>query len=479
VKVCRASTDFATVDRETYRLYLEQKWDSVTIVGKKGIKEGVDYFYLRLRMGIAYYWQKKYLPAVEHLNRAREFNSSDPIAIEFLYMAYLAAGKVDDANALSSDMPQEMKQRLKVEYKLFDKIHLEGGYTFSSDSKTAASPYLMGSDSIYGEQDLYGNHSYYNLALDINLTPRINLTFAYNYLNFKKTEYFQYSYTQEHLDSTTNFLWGYANHYSWNQETSSYSTAYTVKQHELFLGSSIQLANGLKIKPAFHYLYVSYPEISSTYNGKTVTDTLAVNYVTDQIRTYSYERSSYSYQRKKTRLSNYLASITITKDFSRFTSGLSASYSNLNFNEQVQVGWSLTWFPLGNTNFYGYTHFIGFFEGEESRLIFQQHIGGKVLPRVWLDASAIIGNLTNANLSNGYIIYNNTGNIKYRLGLAVDFTITKHLGLTVNYQYFKNESAQLYYLEKETQNQQINAVQATQFNPYQTHTLIGGITWKF
>ena len=45
--------DFNAVDILTYRLYMEKKWDSVIIVGKKALRNDIDYYYLRARMGIA------------------------------------------------------------------------------------------------------------------------------------------------------------------------------------------------------------------------------------------------------------------------------------------------------------------------------------------------------------------------------------------------------------------------------------------
>jgi hypothetical protein len=474
-----AARDFSTIDRESLRLFNEQKWDSVIIIGKEGFRDNMDYFYLRLRVGIAYFWLKKYIQAIEHLSKAREFNSIDPLASEYLYLSYIASGRNLDAQAMTSDMPGMIKEKLQVKQKFLDQVHFEGGYTFSSDNNKQNNPDLIGSDSIYGEQDLYGNHSYYNLDLTINLTPKINLTVAYNYLNFSKRNYFQYGYTQDQLDSTTSYWWGYMNHYSWNKHTKSYDVGYKVNQNELFLGSVFQLPAGIKLMPSFHFIYITYPETYSVYNGKTVADTILVDSITPYTGVYTFQKDSYTFQVRNSVISNYVASFTITKDFSLFTSGLSGSFSNLNNKIQTQFGWSLTWYPFGNINFYGFTNVIGFFEENESRLIVQQNIGGKILPSLWLEASAIIGDLTNANLSNGYIVYNNTDKIKYRLGASLLCPITENIDLSVIYQYFRNESIQSYSVLDPADPSQTAVKKSYQYNNYQTHTIIGGITWKF
>ncbi|WP_367328915.1 hypothetical protein, partial [Lentimicrobium sp.] len=58
----------------TYRLYAEQKWDSLLTTGEQAINEGWDYFYIRLRTGIAAFELQRYARAARHLEKAREFN---------------------------------------------------------------------------------------------------------------------------------------------------------------------------------------------------------------------------------------------------------------------------------------------------------------------------------------------------------------------------------------------------------------------
>ncbi len=167
----------------------------------------------------------------------------------------------------------------------------------------------------------------------------------------------------------------------------------------------------------------------------------------------------------------------ITKDFSIFISGLSASYSNLNGLRQTQLGWSLTYFPLNNDNFYGTTAIIALFEGDDSRMIFSQSLGGKIFPRLWITGSLVIGDLTNANLSNGYIIYNNSDKVLYRLGTSLSYLVGKHLELSLIYQFFEKESTTIYY-QNNVKPQDRTFYPVSKTNEYNTNTIIGGITWK-
>ena len=45
--------NFAWYDKHTYELYQNKEWDKLIIQANKAIKAGHDFFYLRLRIGVA------------------------------------------------------------------------------------------------------------------------------------------------------------------------------------------------------------------------------------------------------------------------------------------------------------------------------------------------------------------------------------------------------------------------------------------
>ena len=71
---------FMKIDSATYAQYLERDWPALIRNGRKALGQGVDYYYLRMRMGIAFYEQKNYRTASGHFRKALEFNNGDPVA---------------------------------------------------------------------------------------------------------------------------------------------------------------------------------------------------------------------------------------------------------------------------------------------------------------------------------------------------------------------------------------------------------------
>jgi hypothetical protein len=472
-----AQADFLTTDALTYRFYQEKKWDSLLLTGKKAIRNDIDYFYLRTRMGIAYYETQRYISAANQFYKATRFNSEDPFTMGSLYLSYLYSNRPDEARALTAIMAEPVRKEMQVGKKILDKVYAEGGPTFSSDNTLKTDPYLMGSDSLYGDQDLYRNSYYGHLDLTFNLSPHVSLSAGYNYLNFSKVKYFQYGVYTDRLDSTVNESYGYHNYYSYPKIITDTNFQYHTSQQEIFLGTTITLPARFKLMAMFHLVNVRTTNINAVYSTRVVTDTIYYDTIyPDSSYYYPFTKGSYSFSQRDSSFYNYLFSLTLTKDISVFTLGISGSLSNLNNMNQYQAGAFVTYYPLGNLNLYGNTALIGFFEKQNNRLIFSQTIGGKILSRLWLEGNVVIGDLTNANLGNGSVIYNNTDKIDYRLGANLLWSVSKHIELSLNYQFFQKESINQFY--STTQGAGKNQKSHSVTNKYQTNTIIGGLTWK-
>jgi len=430
--------DFKSVDELTYRYFMEKKWDSVIIIGKQALHADIDYYYLRVRMGLAYYEQKEYIPAANHLVKARQFDPKDAVVADYLYYAYIFTNRLEEARLLQASLPVAARNVLDQKKGVVSYVNFESGYTFSSNNTLKDKPYLMESDSIYGETDLYGNYLYEHLGLTFNISNRIGLTLAYNYLNFSKLKYIQdVTYIDPPLTHDTSFK-------------------YNVNQHELYAGLSWYLNGGFRIMPAFHLIYDNYPYTSASF------DTIL----------YKYQ-----YSRTDTSFTNYLVGLSLSKEIGRFNIGISGSYSNFNNRKQKQAAAYLTWLPFGNLNLYSTTTVTGFFQSKDNRLLLSQVIGARITPWCWGEGSFYYGDYTNANILNGAVVYNNSDVIDYRASANLYFLVGKHLQFSLIYQYARKESKQ-YFFTVNSSTKEISSTPKVVLNPYNTHTILGGITWK-
>jgi len=107
----QAVMNFSSLDKQTYGLYLDKNWKDLVSLGKKGLDNGFDYFYLRMRIGIAYYELGNYRRAIPHFRKALVFNSKDQYANEYLYYSYLFSGRKADAINLSEKFTPKLKKK--------------------------------------------------------------------------------------------------------------------------------------------------------------------------------------------------------------------------------------------------------------------------------------------------------------------------------------------------------------------------------
>ena len=63
-------SDYKELDSITYANYINQDWEKVIYNGNRALIRNIDYFYLRMRMGIAAYYLGKLPDAADHFEKA-------------------------------------------------------------------------------------------------------------------------------------------------------------------------------------------------------------------------------------------------------------------------------------------------------------------------------------------------------------------------------------------------------------------------
>jgi len=477
--------DFKTVDMLTYRCYEEKKWDSVIIVGKQALHQGIDYYYLRVRMGISYFEKKEYFPAVTHLNKAREFNSGDPVIADYLYHSYLYLNREEEAQLIKEKNPKGKNEEANIRNSVLEQVNFEVGYSLSNAKKSLQIPRPMpqagkfGGQEIYGEEALYGNSLYGNLGLKLRIFKRLELSLDYNYLNFSKTLNLIDGRFEDHFVGATDTIGGKNYHYSFPWVVHDTSLQYKVNQHEVHFGISVMLPGGFKIQPAFHFIHAENTLTNSSLKTTNVQDTAFRSFNGNTFRTFSFTHYDYSFYQKDTSFNNFVIALMVTKYIGIFNIGISGSWSNLNNKTQKQAGMMLAYYPLGNLNLYGTSFLTEFFQAKETRLLLGQILGAKLTAWCWVEGAFYWGDYSNANILDGSIVYNNSDKIDYRVAGTLTFIVGSHLQLSLIYQYFRNENQQVYHIKtlnpvtKDFHDQVL-----TKNNPYSINNLIGGITWK-
>lgn len=374
-----AQNDFPTLDKQTYEYYLKGDYKNLMITGNKMLSQGIDYYYLRMRMGILAYNRQQYPSAVKHFTKALEFNSLDTTSKEYIYYGYLFSGRKDDADHYLASIPVGIRSKA---LKLIENTGLSN--VFLSSSASGYDEVLFSTNNLYYEA-LRSSYSI-STGLEYYVTDRLKGTFAYSGYRKSGTEY------SSSTPSGTNL---------------------SFSQNQVYANLSLLLYPGWELSGFGHLAF---------YSDKNV-----------------LPQSGFGKQKSKT-ATDYTGGIGISKNWWKIRTRVSVSYSNFGNSEQLRGEGYLTYLPFGNLNLYLTSG--GMYQNDRNWGVsyqVNQEIGFKVLKFLWLESGVVKGNsfLYTRNqgllMNNSYLIptINIYGNFIFLIG--------SHINLAVTPYYNKNE----------------------------------------
>jgi hypothetical protein len=456
--------NFKYVDQQTYSYYINGNWDSLICIGNYALINDIDYYYLRVRMGMAHYNKANYSMAVQHFNRALQFNSKDALSLEYLYYSYLYLNRNLEARLLASKFSDQLNEKLKPELGAeINHIYAEGGVAFSNNfEENSFKKKHLPHDTIPIEQDMNGDKAYIHAGFGGYLEN--NVSFYIGYGNLTTTKFKQIITPELYKSGYDTIL-----SHGWYYVDTVYSTRtiltvdeYKLTQNEFYGNASIVLDNGISLTPAFHYLNIKSTTIYAIPEP--------VSFFAQSYDTIPTVYDSFSIVKASNTLNNYVASLSANYYKGLLSYGLNATFSNLNYNNQYQLGASATLFPYGNLDLYATSNLTAAWNNNVNRMIFKQTLGAKILPSFWAEGFVSIGEMLNYNEGNAFTVYNSGDIIKFRAGANIIISLSKQIELNLIYHFLDNQGSIM-------QNTS-DGLQTIKNTSYQNHTIIGGLKWK-
>ena len=111
----KAQSDSAlkNADARSYELYNAAKWNELISYCENALIKKIDFIYLRVRLGIAYYETGKYFDAIVNLKKAYDLGYRSPYLTELLYYSYIQTGRTEDADYYFSKLPVKIKKKIR------------------------------------------------------------------------------------------------------------------------------------------------------------------------------------------------------------------------------------------------------------------------------------------------------------------------------------------------------------------------------
>jgi len=290
-----------TVEKRSYDLYMAKNWHALEEYGRVAIEHGIDYYYLRMRLGMAYYEGHNYLKAEDNFRKALTFNSGDANAMEYIYYCMIFTGRYEEARFYSKSFNEAVKEEVKVNtLPCIDAITLESGVEISDSNKS------------------FGNLYYAQLGLEHYIGNRLSLFHAFKY------------------STQVSYIVALPNAKDSTAPKKNYSQ---LMEYEYYLKATIPFANKWVVSPAVHWL------------GVESNDTSIHPPLPPPPHPPKGYRPIPGSKYDSTFFSNYwVASVSAEKRMSCFHLLFTLTLAHVDSNTSVQEQLSLDYSPFGNRN---------------------------------------------------------------------------------------------------------------------------------
>ncbi len=374
-------SSFAYFDSLTYTLYEKGNYRELKAAGNDALHYGYDYYYLRMRLGIAAYEQKHYRTAASHFAKASTFYNNNLVK-EYSYYSNLWGGNTITAREVASTMPDSLRKRLKISNSALLSADADVGYL----SLNGSYPDDVSFPKEEGFQIIPGTFTTTDIEISHKAGKRVVLTHQFTYLHRSSKKY-AYDAGYQFIDST-----------------------YKTNQYQYYLGSTIVFGKNRILNVGGHVAAVNYPFFIKEDNPDSLVYRSTSKWATD-----------------------YLVSTSLLKNFNRFSLEAEMVVMRMTGKWVYQPSAIVRLYPFANLNFYTQSQ-LSWLIKDSGGLFFQQKIGFKVFKYLWLEGDYFTGNVSGFSLQNGAVIFNGLETINSMWGAKAIVPATSRFLFTFGYQ---------------------------------------------
>jgi hypothetical protein len=368
--------DFRYHDSLTYNLYLEERWKELTDAGRDAIADGHDFYYMRMRLGIAWFEKARYANAARHFRKALEHNSDDAIALEYLFYCHLYNGEYASASRLLAGFTREHKKKVLDESRLGrNTVILSAYYNDFKTESIVESPTYWFADTEAGTETVTRTIVNPSIAMSHLVSPGVYYFHAFN--NVSKVSLLHY------FDGTRVI--------NFNDQK--------VLQNQYYGSFNIASAGGVSIRPYVHAVVSVYEYILPATG-----------------------MSSGFYTVMKSTTFHYSAGMNLRKRAGYFAVDGGVMVNNFGYGTALHGEAGLTIFPLGNSNLYAGGRVAGVLQPEMTlsdygsvKPVYTVFAGISVAGAVTAEFTYIDGEFRNLTTGNGLYLFNSPDFITGRM----------------------------------------------------------------
>ncbi len=419
--------NYIEADKKSYELYQQQKWGELIDFSAEVRKQGMDFFYLQTRTGIAYYNLKKYRKASEWFLKAWENDQSFELLQEYLYYSLVFSGRSTEALKYAAIFTNPLKEKIGFSESKLMRLAFEGGYSFNPDFEQLinASPGdEAGVGENYGEAFYLKDYHFESFDLSHQVAPGFSLNHNFTAININR---------EEHVD------WGQRN-----------SFKIKIRQYQYLINPHFVLGEKLYVSPTLNVIWGN--------------SDLALGGLNSNSSKYFYSAPL--------KFSDIIFSTSVWSHFGNFSPGAEINLANIYDEGFTQFSAWATVYPLSNTNLY-FTPRIYLKTDTEGNIGYNTFgiSGGVQLGLVHFYGQYLNGDMENFVEAAGYVIANFPGRSTYKFTGSIYFPIWKKYQFV--FRYLNQDVIETYQVYTD-------GIPSSSIEyEYYKHTITGGISWNF
>lgn len=174
------------VDSATYAMYLNGDWKDLIKLGKKSNRNDIDFYYLDLRMGHAYFERGNYFKATKYFEKAYKINPDYQFTQMYLYYSYLYSGLEKQSLTLYDKYYNSLKNDIKISKQKLKGFDVELGISPNFEYNSLQSFNYLRDFNHIAYTYLERNTSNFKLGLDYQLSSKL---FLYQNIELTKDSY--------------------------------------------------------------------------------------------------------------------------------------------------------------------------------------------------------------------------------------------------------------------------------------------------
>lgn len=458
-------------DSLTWQLYQQGRWDELLKTGRQLNSQGIDYYYLRMRLAVAALETQHYDDAAGHLHKALDFSPRDLQARRLLVLARRYSLLHTEAGKVFAGLPQNMRTDLgfKPGFRLLS-LHADAGFSQSNLSLPDNFDALAGEAGFYGSQSGLSESGLQDAGAWMQLRPGWLLYGGFQRMGYNFGQNFAYLEPELKLDRVElngNYKDFY---YRIDSKKNVLDARINTTQRTLYVQSRYALTDKLQLVASAGMSRVqgTFPLIIA--DTVRFTDTARLDLNTGLANLFSVDVPVAKVRYKNWRTTDYRFALGATAHFGRISPSAGLHFGRVNDTSLLQLQAGYTWRLTGNAKTWQQTEVFALGESKSFRPALKIAAGHWFGTSTQLSASVITGHLNGMADQWGYVVFNHRDRLDlFGEGVLMQ-KITPNFYFSLRYRYSKSRLRS----EQLDENLKLNV----SYNDLISHGFIGGLIWN-